>query len=95
MFCPKCAANLVEEDGELKCPTGKMGFSRVIGRALLDRYGDHVPSANRGIASITPHPWYCPGCGVILDSERRCPSCRLSLQDLIYQLVEMHPHKDW
>jgi hypothetical protein len=54
MFCPKCAANLVEEDGELKCPTGKMGFSRVIGRALLDRYGDHVPSANRGIASITP-----------------------------------------
>jgi hypothetical protein len=55
MFCPKCVANLVQQDGELKCSASEMGFSRVIGRALLDRYGDHVPSANRGIASIAPH----------------------------------------
>ena len=26
MFCPKCAANLVEEDGELKVPDGQNGL---------------------------------------------------------------------
>jgi uncharacterized Zn finger protein (UPF0148 family) len=95
MFCPKCAANLVQQDGELKCSASKMGFSRGMERALSDRYGSHIPSANRGIPSSAPQRWYCPGCGVVLDSEMRCPSCHLSLQDLRYQLVEMHPHKKW
>src|ERR1700692_142075 len=94
MFCPRCAAGLVRGDGELKCSASNIGFSRVVERALEDRYGKHIPSANRGVTSIVPNHWYCPGCGVVLDSEMRCPSCDLSLQDLKFQLIEMHPHKD-
>jgi rubrerythrin len=86
MFCPKCAADLVEQDRELTCSASKMGFSRAIGHALLDRYGGHVPSANLGVASITLHAWYCPGCGVILDSEMRCPSCRLPFRFFEYSI---------
>jgi hypothetical protein len=41
MFCPKCAANLVQQDGELKCSASKMGFSRSMERVLSHRYGKH------------------------------------------------------
>ena len=94
MFCPKCAAKLVVADGELKCSATMVGFSPLMERALSDRFGNHLPSKNQGVTSIATNSWYCPGCGVLLDIDMRCPCCRLSLKDLHYQLVEFHPHRD-
>ena len=94
MFRPKCAAPLTRHNGELTCVAGNMGLSRDIEQLLVDRYGRHVPSTDRAMRSATTRPWFCPGCGVMLDTEMVCPHCQVSLKDLRFQLVEMHPHKE-
>jgi uncharacterized Zn finger protein (UPF0148 family) len=93
MFCPKCAAELIRHDGELTCVAGEMGLSRSVEQRLIDRYGQHVPSTDRTPRSTNPRPWFCPGCGVMLDADMVCPHCQMSLKDLEFQLVELHPHK--
>jgi transposase len=94
MFCPKCAAELVLQKGELTCLRGEMGLSLKVEHVLTERYGKHLPSPNRGVVSTTdPYPYYCPGCGVLLDAQMHCPECHLSLKDLQYEIVELHPHR--
>jgi rubrerythrin len=93
MFCPKCAAELVRRDGELTCIAGEMGLSQHVERVLAERYTGHIPSARRGETTAEPCPWYCPGCGVLLDRDLLCPECHVSLRDLQHQLIELHPHK--
>jgi rubrerythrin len=93
MFCPKCAAELVRQDGELKCLAGDMALSRHVERLFLDRYENHMASPHKGAQSIGSDLWYCPGCGVLLNSELLCPQCHLSLRDVQHQLNEGHPHK--
>ena len=92
MFCPKCAAELVRRHGELMCIVGEMGLSKYVERVLTERYNTHTPSLQRSETITEPHPWYCPGCGVILCRDLVCPECHLSLRDLQHQLVELHPH---
>ena len=93
MFCPKCAAELLLQDGELTCPRGQMGISEHLRSILMDRYGKHRPSPKHGVVAIEPNAFYCPGCGVPLDAKMLCPECHLSLKDLGFPLVELHPHK--
>jgi len=93
MFCPKCAAELVRRDGELACVVAEMGLSRQVEGLLTQRYGGHIRSPRRGEVTAEPYPWYCPGCGVLLDRDMVCPECHVSLRDLQHDLVELHPHK--
>ena len=94
MFCPKCAAELTRHNGELMCVAGEMVLSRSVERVLIDRYGgNHVPSTDLTPSSKDLHPWFCPGCGVVLNAKIVCPRCQMSLKDLQFQLVEIHPHK--
>jgi uncharacterized Zn finger protein (UPF0148 family) len=93
MYCPKCAAELLLQGGELTCPRGQMGLSKQVARVLTDRYGAHAPSPNRDVTAMARRGWYCPGCGVLLDGRMVCPECRQSLKDLEYSLVEFHPHQ--
>ena len=95
MFCPKCAAILVCQGDELTCIAGDMGLSRNVENILIERYGSHTPSPTKNKEEPGRFPWFCPGCGVLLNSEMVCPECHISLKDLQFQLVEIHPHKDW
>ncbi len=72
---------------------GEMALSEHLASLLRERYGNHSPSPNHGVRSIDEHAYYCPGCGVALDDQMRCPECDLSLRDLSFPLVELHPHK--
>jgi hypothetical protein len=43
---------------------------------------------------VTIPPYYCPGCGVILSEDMVCPECGVSIRDLLFQLVELFPHRE-
>ena len=67
-------------------------------QTLLDRFG--VQESGGEPEVVPPHraqlhsrlPWYCPGCGVRLHEDLTCGRCGKDLQDLLYTLVELHPH---
>jgi hypothetical protein len=102
MFCPKCGAVLLlkpsESAGEeLYCAKGKMGLAPLIQRAFEERYGSNA-------VLQSPNPpfhsqfhgglhWFCPGDGERLNARLECSTCGKHLRDLVYQLVEFHPHE--
>ena len=90
LFCPRCAAAMQRVAGELTCVVGDMGLSRNMETALLGRFGGQV----RGSAP-PPSPgssWFCPACRAPLGEAMTCAQCAGTLRDLLFQLVELHPH---
>ena len=78
-------------EGELRCVPGHMTLSKTMEKALVARFGDRVSSA-------APLPkfrgqWFCPACRVPLGQDMSCPKCRGTVHDLLFQLVDGHPHK--
>jgi hypothetical protein len=56
------------------------------------------PSAARPPVPVAPQVhgglhWYCPGDGAPLNANLDCPQCGKHLRDLVYVLVELHPHR--
>jgi hypothetical protein len=37
---------------------------------------------------------FCPGCGVPVDDRLMCACCGRGFQDLMFHLIELHPHDD-
>lgn len=102
MFCPKCGHALVLKQGgsgrnELYCVQGEMGLSLAMQQKFEERYGSNVvpqspnppfhPQVHGGLR------WFCPGDGKRLNVQLECPKCGKHLRDLVYPLVELHPHK--
>jgi rubrerythrin len=108
MFCPKCGEELVRKNGELTCVRGTMGVTQDVEAILSERFRAHKPSPKRasiapvirmfpspmktGPRFLPSYPWFCPGCGVVLDDKMRCPECDVSIADLQGPLLERHPH---
>ena len=95
MFCPFCGDTLVLRKGEMYCPTGDMELAHVLSQSLTACYAD-ITSPKR--INFTPNyrggaDQFCPGCGIKVDKEFNCPHCGKSVKELIYQLVEFHPHR--
>ena len=94
LFCPKCAAAMKHVDDYLTCVDGDMPLSRNLENILLNRFGTQVQSF-----APAPPPahgkWFCPACRVALDASIGCPVCGGTLKDLLFQLVEIHPHRGW
>ena len=93
MFCPKCGDEMDVNDGEVACVSGDMGLSRGMHDGLSEVF---IARTRRG----RPHAfnwggrWFCPGCGVLMKTDRehvRCETCGEYLDEFIYQLVELHP----
>lgn len=97
MFCPKCGRLLERSEGELLCSWGDMGLSRNLERMLTQRFPDDAPPQsseppfNRRFHGV--FRWYCPGCGDALNPELECERCHKHLRDLVFILVELHPHR--
>jgi hypothetical protein len=105
MFCPRCGTVLTVRSDErwgdiLYCVRGDMALSRGMQEALERRYGTSDGGPQSPLSPYSPQihgglTWYCPGCGVRLDEHLQCPRCARHLRDLVYQLVELHPHRPY
>ena len=100
MFCPKCGNPLIlkhYEHGrdELYCVKGDMGLSQVMRQKFEERYeapsqSPNPPFHNQFHGGLH---WFCPGDGEALNTQLECPRCGIHLRDLVYPLIELHPHK--
>ncbi len=102
MFCPKCGHPLLlkhYENGrdELYCVQGEMGLSPVMQQKFEERYGSNpIPQSSNPPFNQQVHvglQWFCPGDGQPLNAQLECPRCEKHLRDLVYPLIELHPHK--
>ena len=84
-------------NGELSCIEGDMGYSQRMEKTLLERLEN--PIENQSIKTpaymdgVSKLGWYCPGCGKTLGDSLWCDECRITLTDLVFTLVELHPHR--
>jgi hypothetical protein len=89
LYCPRCAKPMGRVGGLITCEPGRMPISPPLEEALLPRFGPHVRAE---APEPPPASFYCPACRVPLDDKYACPSCRGSIADLIFIVVDLHPH---
>ncbi|MFI5298264.1 MAG: hypothetical protein ACHREM_09220 [Polyangiales bacterium] len=96
MFCPKCGQPMEMVDGTYKCISGDMPLSKV----LHDRLSEVFVARSRSARALTINfggRWFCPGCGSPASTDAthvRCEKCGEYLDEFLYQLIELHPHRD-
>lgn len=94
MYCPHCGRVMsVVGDGGYACANG-IEFSRNLHDTLTERFPTRTPRRPDAEVGKRFGRWYCPGCGVPLGPGMVCRSCGESIQDLLFPLVELHPHED-
>lgn len=104
MFCPKCGALMsvqvrLGETSELCCTQGEMCLSPDMQRRLEQRFAPELagtpmspqPAYNRQLHGGLG--WYCPGDGTRLNDQLECPQCGKHIRDLVWALIELHPHR--
>lgn len=82
-------------DGWLICEAGGVPLSRNLEATLTERFPMAKPRAS-AIVDLGKRltRWFCPGCGIPLDRDMKCRACGTSIRDLLFPLVELHPHSD-
>jgi hypothetical protein len=94
MYCPHCGRNMKLVDGVFSCAAGGMTFSRQLHAVLIERFPETRPRPDGIELGAHLTRWFCPGCGVPLGPEMECRKCGRSIQDLLFGLVELHPHTE-
>lgn len=96
MFCPKCNDILTKIGREAFCLRGEMYLSESLTRRLEECYVTKTVNPREFSFSFqVGGKWFCPGCGVRMFEEDgfiRCPKCNLSINEFIFQLVEVSAH---
>lgn len=94
MYCPHCGREMRLVDGVFACDAGGMSLSPHLHGILTQRFPEQRlrPSGVEVGRRLTR--WFCPGCGVPLGPGMVCGQCGQSIQDLLFQLVELHPHAE-
>ena len=84
----------------LYCAPGDMWLSADLMTTLMQRFGTEgnadMPQSSLPAYDAQLHNgwnWYCPGCGIRLNDHLECTRCGHHLRDLVYTLVELHPHR--
>jgi len=97
MFCPKCGDQLERYESEMICLRGNMALSALMEAGLEKMFVTKTTApADKPFPFPVGGKWFCPGDGermIEANGVIRCPSCLLSLNPLVQQLVELHPHK--
>ena len=94
MYCPKCGKLIEQRNGTWQCTSGGLEFSAPLGIRLEQRFAAAYRPGRVPVGDMRLDLWYCPSCGVPTDSKARCPDCTQSLKELLYPLIEFHPHSD-
>jgi uncharacterized Zn finger protein (UPF0148 family) len=94
MYCPHCGRQMELVDGVLSCAVGGMTFSRHLHAVLTERFPEQRPRPAGVAVGRRLTRWFCPACGVPLDREMVCGRCGQSIHDLLFRLVDLHPHGD-
>ena len=95
LFCPKCGEAMAVQDGTLACARGEMPLSRALHKSLNEVFVAKTRRA-RAHALHWGGEWFCPGCGVAASTDKehvRCPRCGEYLDEFLYALIELHPHR--
>jgi hypothetical protein len=95
VFCPKCGQPMSIVDGTFTCVAGEMQLSGSLHDTLSEVFVARARRA-RPRALNWGGNWFCPGCGVPAKTETehvRCARCGEYLDEFLYQLVELHPHR--
>lgn len=95
VFCPRCGEGMVIKDGEVTCVPGGMGLSRNMHEGLTEVFISRTRPRRPSKASWRGR-WFCPGCGVLMKTDGghvRCETCGGCLDEFIYALIELHPHR--
>jgi hypothetical protein len=71
-----------------------MTLSRHLHAVLTERFPERQPRPDGAEVGAGLTRWYCPGCGIPLGRGMVCGRCGRSSQDLLFPLVELHPHGD-
>ena len=97
MFCPKCGEEMQQINGLWACGRGEMPINALVSKAFTDVYILKIRTAEqRPVAFQMGGPWYCPGCGVpaeMRDGSLTCNQCGQSLDEFLWHLIELHPHR--
>jgi predicted RNA-binding Zn-ribbon protein involved in translation (DUF1610 family) len=94
MYCPHCGREMQLADGVFTCDVGGMTFSQNLHDILTARFPEQRPRPVGVEVGARLLRSFCPGCGVQLEREMKCGRCGQSIQDLLWPLVELHPHAD-
>lgn len=94
MYCPHCGREMRPTDGVFTCDAGGMTFSRNLHDILTARFPVPRPRSVGVEVGARVTRWFCPGCGVKLRQDMTCGRCGQTIQDLLWSLVELHPHAD-
>jgi hypothetical protein len=82
-------------DGTFMCVAGDMPLSRHLHDELSAVFVHRARSA-RPRSLDWGGVWFCPGCGVEATTDQqhvRCGQCGEYLDEFLYELVEIHPHR--
>jgi hypothetical protein len=91
MYCFRCGIEMSEIAGVLTCVPGKMPLSRRLQTALMTRFASQQKRAS-DVKLGKQFGLFCPGCGIPMDGTS-CRQCSQSLRDLLFDIVELHPHE--
>jgi hypothetical protein len=82
-------------DGLHRCVPGDMPLSRNLDEGLREVFLRRSrPPARRSV--ISSGAWFCPGDGSKMTKTvdgMICPRCRISIDEFLYELIELHPHR--
>lgn len=94
MYCPHCGRVMRLADGVFTCDAGGMTFSQELHGILSERFPEQRPQPFGVEVGARIPRWFCPGCGVKLGQDMACGRCGKAIRDLLWALVELHPHAD-
>jgi hypothetical protein len=92
VYCPWCGQEMSLRDGALTCVAGGMTLSEQLQAVLTERFPVAHAAPAGPATKQSEGCWHCPGCGSRLSAEMSCESCRQSIHDQLFTLIELHPH---
>jgi hypothetical protein len=88
MYCLKCSMKLVRGTDNYVCSSGFLEYSKALSNKIDKLYISKSDDAK--VADFSGNS-FCPQCGCRLLNDR-CNECDVSISEIKFDLIELHPH---